>query len=210
MLHKILKFKFIIIGTLIFVFIFLSSFFFLNRDGVDTSYALKMPDYNTLVDQGFEAMMLAHHKYMNTLFNDRIKLISSAKIPTGDCVNDDIRTYCLAEEGEEALQDYLDGLEKLRTKINKGIANVPYTFVTIAENLDEQGFEIDKEKKAAEESFLLALELYDQYQMNLGIHNAYQKVISNLEKYRDKLIKIRKPSDLLPSKFIGVTTDKCT
>ncbi len=123
-----------------------------------------------------------------------------------------MRTVCVAKVGADILNNYLIALNEYdyTGALEKAEDEEEQSTSSAQGRINEIEQIIRLEQENAENSFEMALKLYDGYKRNLKIHNEYKKVIENLEKYRDKLIKIREPSDFLPGKFINVTTDKCT
>lgn len=68
---------------------------------------------------------------------------------------------------------------------------------------------IDREIDIARQTLDQALAAYNEMQMALPLHAKFQETIKLLEKYRDKISKVRKEIDFYPRTFIDVTTPSC-
>src|SRR3989339_1200746 len=166
------------------------------KNPITTTYAVNMPNFQTMVDNrtSLNDLSAAHHKYMNDLFNSKVKKIKDLSVITTEttaditsCSEDNISTYCLATQGSEELKAYILALKDfdsqglaIDTQSNNSIQNYVYTQGETSE------VNISQEIDAAIESFDLALTLYDGYLKNYQMHKEYKKIIEDLEKYRDQ------------------------
>lgn len=69
---------------------------------------------------------------------------------------------------------------------------------------------VDRELDIARKALDQSLAAYNELQMALPMHIKYKQVVSALEKYRDKISKVRQKTDVFPTNFLDVTTAACT
>lgn len=190
----------------------------LQSDQIEQTFALSEPKYDDLYGNlnDLELIIADYHVYMNEFFNLRIKRLDQASLEdlvaeqeSGKCDEKSIRTVCLAVQGNIALNNFIAAMDNFILSIEGNEENV-VSLQEAESQLNQANLIIRLQQEAAIESFEMALTLYDEYKRNLKVHEEYKKLINNLEDYRNKLIKIREPSDLMPDKFINVTTAECT
>ncbi len=69
---------------------------------------------------------------------------------------------------------------------------------------------INREIPAAKQALDKTLAAYDQLRLAWPMHKQYVNIYKALTTYRDKLAELRSQTDTFPSRFIDVTTTKCT
>ena len=68
---------------------------------------------------------------------------------------------------------------------------------------------IDEEEARAKTALDQTLDAYNQLRWAWQLHTRYMDIFSELVKYRDHIVALRKNTDYLPMKFIDATTTKC-
>lgn len=157
-----------------------------------------------------------YHKRVNDLFNSKLALMKkgdtgagTAEIPTGDnCSENNYSTFCLAIAAAEEYENYVVGLQKLRSIVD--IPENDLSIESISSGVIGKSAEIDNEIERAKKTLDVALATYNELSGVYRQHLEYEKLIQNLTKYNKKVIEFRKEVEKLPSKFVDASTAECT
>lgn len=182
-------------------------------------------------------VMTAYHTYINDTVNSYTSTMLAASLTdkrgnppenSNNCPDDpqkNFSTYCLAvqligDDGKnfKGFINYKTALQNRRNKLADKDPLNPYAqgavnmvdsltairyFAIRQTNLDQ---EIDNAKKAIDTT----LATYDELRILYPMHEEYVNIFNALVNYRDKLVEVRHETDQFPSRFIDVTTSKCT
>jgi len=200
-----------------------------------TTTPIQKKDYKNL---SFKKAQALYHLRINNLFNNKIKLLIDEKgSDKGKCSDEkDITTYCLAEtateeyfryreallekknlpedpsirSGESLIKRYIKGDAKLLlNRLEKDPKLASRNLGLIAESHNEKIALINRELVAAKKALDKSLAAYNELRAAYPMHLQFQKIISNLIKYRDQLKKVRKEIEKYPGKFHDASTTKC-
>lgn len=69
---------------------------------------------------------------------------------------------------------------------------------------------IDMELETAQKALDLTLAAYNEFQMTIPLHMRYMRIVRELEKFRDALVKLRSIVETYPSIFPNASTTKCS
>ncbi len=164
-------------------------------------------NYNKVSDA-----IVAYHKNVNQIFNDKIKLLVS-----GDGVMDfdencpaaNASTYCLAQEVVSEYIEFQKGLDDhMLYAVDAGDDLLYISSVT--EQAKARYTMIEVERGYAMEIMDLALAAYNELQIAYPLHHKYEEIIDSLDTYNSKLAKWRDSASEWPSDFIDVSTTECT
>lgn len=69
---------------------------------------------------------------------------------------------------------------------------------------------VDREIKTSKTALDKTLAAYDQLRMAWPMHQQYVRIFNALTTYRDNLVDLRQQTDTFPSRFVDMTSNKCT
>lgn len=121
----------------------------------------------------------------------------------------------IAEEKDPAKKYNLQ--YQLDSQINKGsfwalrdaTSSLTATVIDLSEKTSKRLKFIDDEIGRSKNALDQTLDAYSQLRISWGMHVQYMDTYSDLVKYRDYLVSIRKQTDTFQFKFIDATTTKC-
>jgi len=164
-------------------------------------------------DMKFEQAVNEYHRRINAIFANAINnlLTNPEAIAVYDveCGDNNISTYCVGDAALKELENYKRALIE-HAKLLDVDENIRETQLSVSTRFASKINKVEKEIGRAEESLDLALAVYNELQVAYPIHLELMVTIDNLEDYKKRLKALRKQVNKFPSKFIDVTTNKCT
>ncbi len=174
-------------------------------------------DYDSIYDRDhygsvYDAI-IAYHKDVNDVFNDAIKTFTTEDDPIveydPECPDANVSTYCVSTRVVPLYIDFLEALDDhAQYVMDEGDTTSNISEVTdIASNRIKL---IDLERENAFNILDFTLAAYNEFQLMYPIHNEYEKLIKDFEKYNEELGDWREQIYKWPGDFIDVSTTECT
>lgn len=175
-------------------------------------------------DYDFEEALKAYHTSNDELVNDYLELLLDpdfaedgyVSYPPDEnaCTKDNVSTYCLSTALNQNLTEFQKYLEKHKDEIASGESedgddDSPITLEAAIKEATAKRQLADEQILLAEQTLDLTLAVYNQVQIVYPVHVELEKLIVNMETYREQLKEIRDLIELYPSKFNGASTVQC-
>ena len=129
-------------------------------------------------------------------------------LPIGSTMN--VSTYCLFVRLDDLYQTYTSSLKILKNSSLQRINDILNNRQDASANYYiSQGEWIDREMTSTQKALDSGLQAYSELLLQYPMHREYQTTISDLVKYYDHLVDLRKNVDTFPARFQNVTTAQC-
>jgi len=174
---------------------------------------------------GFYPVKVLYHTNMNDYFNEKIKKFvetdpdDPSQFPPSDpstCTDENLSTYCVSMGATDRYVAYMKTLDNVSSTILSKSEETPLApgspqnlvsnILSAATNADSL---IKKEREEALAAMDTTINAYNEFRMAYPMHLRYQKIISELNRYRDFLSDMRSKIDTFPAEFSSVTSDSC-
>jgi hypothetical protein len=182
-------------------------------------------------NMGFYPVKAEYHSTMNDYFNYKIELFldteldSPNQIPPTDkaCYDENISTYCVAMGAVDIFAAYMKTLDQVSAPIlslNKDAASQQPALLPIVGNpfaavrsifgaAADIDSAVDLERVEAEKVLDMSVAAYNEFRLAYPMHKKYEKIISDLYKYRDMIADITTKTMDFPGEFIDATSKSC-
>lgn len=171
-------------------------------------------EYSTAHYASVYDAIVAYHSKLNGLMNDKIEILVSGNYELEDqslpeeCYDENISTYCLAEEMVKEYIEFKSGLEDHALyAIDSGDSET--MLVDMAAKAGARSRMIELEQENAVKIIDMALAAYNELQITLPMHNSYLETLDILEDYDSTLSDFREEIAKWEADFIDVSTTDC-